>query len=318
MPLPNDPPDDRATLTVPWHRGRSAFTLIELLVVIAIIAILIGLLLPAVQKVREAAARMKCSNNLKQIGLGLHAYHDARSRFPVGYSLGGNDTLLPPNEPRQSWQAVILPYIEQGNNLASNPGGVAAPVPIYFCPTRRGPQVGAKVDYASVHSAAWDPNHRGPSQGAAAGVDTWFTIMGGWCASRAKWPPAYTMTTVTNANGTSNTGLVAHRGLRPANVQAGGRNDFPFEALTGGDAGAQPWWTNRAWVGIQPDSDTATFNRVASGLALTSDYTQGSAHTGGCPTLLADGSVRNISYGVNMDIFCGFWNANSGVVGPLN
>lgn len=166
-------------------RSRSAFTLIELLVVIAIIAILIALLVPAVQKVREAAARTQCQNNLRQIGIGLHGYHDIKKSLPPGcttdqapWGAGGGWG--------SSWMVFLLPHIEQepmyrlwqftgansgyvnaNNRSLSAPGGVPTIISVYRCPS-------SNLEMKSLSGGVMIANYVGIS-GAANGTIPGYT-----------------------------------------------------------------------------------------------------------------------------------------------
>ena len=181
---------------------KRGFTLIELLVVIAIIAILVGLILPAVQKVREAAARMKCMNNLKQIGLALHNYHDANGKFPPGHD---NNNF--------SAHVYILPYVEQGNvcntmNMMmpytdpSNALAMATRVKIFECPSD--PAINSVP-------AVWAPTNYRVNQGSGIlwGLPTSTGVNAGLPAPNGPFffDSATQITSITD--GTSNTAMAS-------------------------------------------------------------------------------------------------------------
>jgi prepilin-type N-terminal cleavage/methylation domain-containing protein/prepilin-type processing-associated H-X9-DG protein len=262
-------------------RERSGFTLIELLVVIAIIAVLIGLLLPAVQKVREAAARLQCSNNLKQMGLAFHNHHDTLGRFPYGGVQvplsGGSQADVAQatpegREPSWSWAYNILPYVEQ-NNLHKETNSAlvrSTPVKIYYCPSRRSAQAyngTAKIDYAG---------NAGTANDGANGV-VMKTPLG-----------AIRLTDI--LDGTNCTVLLGEKQMnRGAFGQSTDDNESYCTPGWNGD-----WEVYRVGSG-QPAPD---FNQSGSPVPAPT-HAFGSAHASGFNAVFCDGSVRFIRYSVN-------------------
>ncbi len=215
--------------------SRQAFTLIELLVVIAIIGILVGLLLPAVQKVREAAARIQCTNNLKQIGLALHGYHDANNVFPSGYVDSNTNPDSTPNNdvgPGWGWAAMILPYAEQGNvynqinfsqgvGLGSNTAISQQPLKMFQCPSDPYQQnftvwpTGVVVAHGNyVGCNGWEEcfnNAGGDAQGQGAdGLVGGFGLAGDGCFYRNSHTRIANIT-----DGMSDTIIVGERSAQP-------------------------------------------------------------------------------------------------------
>jgi prepilin-type N-terminal cleavage/methylation domain-containing protein/prepilin-type processing-associated H-X9-DG protein len=268
---------------------RAAFTLIELLVVIGIIAILIGLLLPAVQKVRAAAARMSCANNLKQMGLACHNYHDANQALPPGYlattsySDGATDT-----SPGWGWGAFLLPYLEQDNlfrqiNLAQPVQTSAASqvmVKAFLCPADSPPQspfvitdpTGSALGMAapSSYAATCGPDASDVADPVGLGVF--------YRNSRVR------LTDV--SDGTSQTVMIGDRAWSDSQgIWAGAPSGAVMRP-----GPRNPWQTTTApapclvlahnnWINIKTDAD--------GGLDDFSSY-----HFGGANLLFADGSVH--------------------------
>ncbi len=301
-------------MTLTTRPSKGGFTLIELLVVIAIIAILIGLLLPAVQKVREAAARAKCTNNLKQIGIALHAAHDVKGRFPAGANNTANPNFSSASwcssdgdnsNARESWSVAILPYLEEqalydGFNLkgaftsSSNVPGVAQNDAQFKLPMRK-------------YQCPSDPNSTGTVNNL-----NYFGVQGGGatpeCSTQSGQRVFYrngilyfksTTSFADIRDGSSNTFLVGETkyGLTPT-----GRSD---QIHTG--------WAS----GSKIDSFGAPLTMAAAKEQLNSIKQHGgnsdtlnilsrlfgSFHTSGCHFLMGDGSVRFVTDTIQLDAY---------------
>ncbi|VTR99080.1 DUF1559 domain-containing protein [Tuwongella immobilis] len=287
---------------------RSAFTLIELLVVIAIIAILIGLLLPAVQKVREAASRMQCQNNLKQIGLALHNHHDSYQYLPRAGSDGPNITCCNATDRRGwSWRYYILPYIEQDNvfRLTDDALVAATAVKIFYCPTNRAPTLyggTGRSDYAGC----------GGEFISGGGTDGMFIrtfALPGNAASPEQYRRFGDLT-----DGLSNTIAVGEKQVHPTVYGSAGGDNEPWNNAGWDECivrfGSSDWAGNQG--GMAPNA-----NHPNNTVATHWSRMFGSAHTGGANFVMGDGSVRFISYNVDREMFRRASKINDGLVMTL-
>jgi prepilin-type N-terminal cleavage/methylation domain-containing protein/prepilin-type processing-associated H-X9-DG protein len=315
-------------------RRRQGFTLIELLVVIAIIAILIGLLLPAVQKVREAAARVQCQNNLKQIGLAFANYESALKKYPVAET--GNDSTTV----TFGWGVLILPYIEQGNvqNLydqtksyydRASQAAVNTRIPTYNCPSTPNPQKIPFLIYPPNYTADFtltaepgdyivtDIYVNSLFDSETGGPYWWGGIRGNYEQQGGR-PKPTTVASITD--GLSNTVLATEN----AGIPTLYRRRTPVDRSTsvigvygpffGGYAG--PWAGGRGG----PISSWSADGTTPGGPCIvncTNDYVGiYSFHTGGVNAAMFDGSVRFVSESVQKTTWAAAISRDKGEVLP--
>jgi len=298
--------------------ARTAFTLIELLVVISIIAVLIGLLLPAVQKVREAAARMSCSNNLKQCALGVHMYHDSNKKLPPG----AQGPVMPiPAGPNAtpvmgtSWLVFILPYVEQSNvysaysfagGYSANAGVGSRQINLYNCPSGV-KQLSAAEPGAITHYYGIMGPGNGTGYTMATVAPTGYTYT---TNSTHSQPPTTGMLIYTDyslgilstvelsdaIDGTSNTIMIGERSRTPLpNVG----NDY-MSWIRGNDLTASPPGAGAA-KNISYSINFAS-GYVSLGSAVN-DVAMNSNHPGGANFAFGDGSVRFLNDNVDLNAY---------------
>lgn len=303
------------------------FTLVELLVVITIIGILIALLLPAVQAAREAARRMQCSNNLKQLGLGLHNYHSALNSFPPGI----NCRLADLSTPRDTWPLFLFPYFEQGNvsdlwwqsapddwSSAQRMAVRQAVIPILRCPSDAAEFDGAGF-MRSNYVACFSADGTMVEPGTNCTVDT--------CNNNASQNPSVTSRTRALFN--------VRVARRFADVADGTSNTVALSETISGPNGSNDargrWWNdwgcqyshNRTpnstlpdqvgyWVVSTMCDPTKAPCDGGSPCWSTENYAARSLHPGGVQVVLADGSVQFISDSIKLSIWQGLGSISSG------
>jgi prepilin-type N-terminal cleavage/methylation domain-containing protein/prepilin-type processing-associated H-X9-DG protein len=291
----------------PPRPRHSGFTLVELLVVIAIIAVLIGLILPAVMKVREAASRMTCLSNLKQLAMATHAYHDSQGTFPV-------DSLRAYGSQSQSWSwlARILPYIEQNNlyqqgNIPNNTlyqdrDLVTAQIKLFLCPSDLALTAGPRGDAADLGDY---PGAHGFQPVISVGQTNYKGVSGAnWSWGDPRW---HNPGTNGSGDGLTNGDGLFYRGdymtpKRLTSVTDGTSNTF----MIGEDVPSKNHWCS--WPYANNATGTCAIAPNAKRLDGTeydprdwgNVYSFRSRHTGGLQFAYADGSVHFISNSIDL------------------